>query len=326
MGVVQADAGAAVGAQAHAEHHLLQLGVAHLGDHRCGERIGRVGVERQEDRIEITAGRQPLLRQQQLGLVVVGAHRQQRQALRHLGRIALGAPHLDRAEAVGRAGRIGDGQARLLGVGIHVGLAALHLAGGEALGVEPAQAAGLGRVPPVLGEALAGPQRPAVADRGALLGGARVVGDRAGEVDLHVGDPGLLARVDRHHDLPGGLGLGRFAHVQGQAGREIAQGGEQFAGIGFGRAQQAGEFARIQVGERPVALQLHVAGEVLANLVGRPHLEGEGIAPVTRRSVLGVGAAEYLGTVVCGGGLVLLLQQAAAWQREGGAEKEGECG
>ncbi|MNS79341.1 hypothetical protein D3C72_1129930 [compost metagenome] len=331
MGVVDRQARAVVGGEAHAHHDLLQRRLAQLGDHGRGQRCVAVGVEREEHRVVVAAAGQALLGVEQLLLVVVGAGGQARDAARGVGVVALHAAQHQRAELVGRARLVGHAEAGLVAVGVDLGAADLHAAGGKALGREAAQRGGLGVVPRALREGLAGAQRPAGADGVALRFGAGVVGDLAGVADLHGRHFRSLAGCHGDDDLARGLGaVGCFVEFERERGREVAQRAQQFARIGLGRDHEARDLGHAQVVELAVALDFEVAREVVALGFGAAHVDGEGVAPA-----VGLGLVVVLGGVAVGvaaahharGGRarvrrLFFRQQAAALQKQDAGKKQ----
>ncbi len=310
--VVHAQARTGVGGDADAEHHLLQRRLAHLRGDGRGLRIGTVGVEGEEHRVVVAAAGQACLRVQQFLLGVVRARGQARDAARAVGVVAVRALHAQRAEAVGRARGVGHAQPGLAAVGVDLGAAGVDARRGVAADLQLAQAVGLGAVPGVLREGLAGLQRPGALDALPAAREARRFGLGAGEGDVGRGDLGARAGLHVHGDGPGRGAAGRLLERDGERGAEVAHGAQQLAGIGVGRAEQAREFAGLQVGQLAEALQLHVPLEQFAHGVGASHVEREGICA----------AGGFPGIGGDGGGVVVAVrlvagagQQAAALER-----------
>jgi hypothetical protein len=336
--VVDRQARAVVGGESCPQHHLLQRRLAQLRDDGRGQRVAALGVQREEHRVVIAAAGQALLRVEQLLLVVVGAGGQAGDAARTVGVVARKAPQHERAELVGGPRLVGDAQARLAAVGIDLRAAHLDVAGGEALGREAAQRGGLGVVPGLLGEREARAQGPAGADRVALrLGGGvvgRILGNLAGIADLHIAHLGGLAGRDGDDDFARRLGaLGRLVEFERQRGGEVAEGAEEFAGIGFGGDHEAGDFRRTEVVEFAVALDFQVQREVVAHRFRPANIDGEGVALVGFLLVLAVLAVLVGGRAVgiaaahqardgLAFGAFFFRQQAAALQKKDATKKQ----
>ena len=329
VGVVHADAGAAVGADAHPEDHALEGSLADLGDDGGVLRVGCLGVDGQEGRIEVAAAGQPLLGLQQPCCVVVGSHRHAGEQADCIIAVAAAALvlHLYRAEAEGRPRVVGDLEPGIGRIGVHVGQAGADGGGGEAEGGQCAQAAGLGVVPGVLGEILTRPQPPHRLDAGPLGLGGHVIADAACEVDGHIADDGARAWLHLDGDGPLGLRIVRgVAHLQPQSWRKIAHGSQQFACVGVGSAQQARELGAREVVQLAEALDLQVAVEVLGQFLGGLYVERERI-PRGGGLVVGCAALQHFGAAhgSCIGAVgfgFLARQQAAPLQEQGADQKK----
>lgn len=277
MNVLQRQARPAVGRKPRAEHQLLQRRFAHLGHHGGGLRVGALGVEREEHRVVVAAAGQPQLGVEQLGFVVDSARGQARQAPGAVGVIALAAFHAQGAEAIHRAGLVGDVELGFVLVGVDLGAAAGDAGGGVAAGLQLAQAIGFGGVPGGLGEGLPGRERPVALHALLLAGtGLGVLAGRWGaarEVDVGAGNAGLGPGLHGDdHGARRGFALGSFRQLDRDRGRKVPHRAQQLACIGVGRAQQALQLAGIQVGQVAKALQLQVALERAAYFVRRAHV------------------------------------------------------
>lgn len=221
-----------------------------------------------------------------------------------------------------------------MAVCVDLGAADLDGAGGKALCSEAAQRDGLGVVPRLLGERLAGAQGPVGADRIALRLCRRIVRDGARIAELHVAHLGDLARRHGDDDLARRLGaFGRLVELQRQRGREVAERAEQLARVRLGGHHEARDLGGAEIVELAIALDLEVQLQIVAHRLGAAHVDGEGIALRAGLAlvVLLAGAALVLAAVAVGRGaaahnagggpalgglLAFSRQQAAALQKQ----------
>jgi hypothetical protein len=152
---------------------------------------------------------------------------------------------------------------------------------------------------------------------------ARATGSSgAAEIDLERGDAGLHAGLDGDHDLARRAGVsGRLAQLECQGRSEVAEGAQQLAGIGLGGHHETREFGCAEVGDLPIALDLEVQRQVVAQVVGTPHLQREGVT-LARGATIATGIAGHwprTGLIV---GSILLGQEAAPLQRNDAGKKQ----
>ena len=265
VGVFRGYTGATVGADAHAQYQLLQLGFAHLHLHWRGGGVPR-RVKREVGGVEIPAVGQPLLGGHELGLVVAGPGRDAGQP-RHQVCIKTAQTLDDQAaQLVGWPGVECHRQLGAAGDRINVGQGGAELAGGVALRGELAQCLLLGCSPARLGKAHARAQQPVTLNLPALGLRSGVVADRALEFNLHLTHHRGLAGHHAQIDLAGDGACTEGLLVKFDFGGEVTQRGHQFAGVFFGGSEQAREFVVAQVGQFAVTLQFQMALQQILNL------------------------------------------------------------
>ena len=278
MGVLERGARPAVGGKAQTEVQLVQGCLAHLDVHRRGQRLGAVGVEGDVGRTEIATAHQALLGLHQLALVVVLSGFEPRQPW-HQDRVVtlqttdLRSTELEQGPGIQLHAEIGG-----LSLGIDLGRAAANAPAGVVSAEQFAQGLILGIVPAFLGEGPSHWHWPAALDALGQLGPLgriaallEVGGCRQAEGNAaHLGGrTGIDLQLNACPPVRG------LAQAQLDVRTEMPQSAQQVLHILSGRGEKLLEFARVQVGDGAVALQLHVFEQQFTHGLGRLHLQVE---------------------------------------------------